>query len=93
VALVAGCQQFRDGDPASAPTQFAEARDRLVDLGLPPLRLWHEPGDRPAVAGDDDGFAALDVVEDLRQMRLRFRGLDLSHIRAIFDWPIRLVET
>ena len=36
------------------------------------------PSDRPTAARDDDGFAALNLVEDLQQMRLRFRGLNIS---------------
>jgi len=71
--------------------ELADFRDRLVDLGLPMHCFRHEAGDRPAVAGDDDGFAPLHLVEDLQQMRLRFRGLDFSYNQVSvqfgrFDW-------
>jgi hypothetical protein len=85
VSFVARCQQLRNGDLASPLPQFGKSRDRLVDLGLAALRLRHEAGDCPAVTGNDNGFTALDCVEYLRQMRLRFRGLDLSHDQFLFD--------
>jgi len=53
-------------DPGSAPLQRAEETTK------------HSPSDRPTAARDDDGFAALNLVEDLQQMRLRFRGLNIS---------------
>jgi hypothetical protein len=65
---------------------------RLIDLGLPALRFRHEAGDRPPMAGDDDSFTALDLVEELRQMGFRLRGLDFSHNRHEFVWSIQLVD-
>src|SRR5262249_52883397 len=72
VALMARRKQLSNCDPADPPTQLGEARDCLVGFGMAALRLRYEAGDRPAIAGDDDGFAPLHLVEDLRQMRLRF---------------------
>ena len=85
-------QQLCSRYPAGPPTQLAETQDRLVDFGLAALRLRYQASDCPAVPGDDNSFAALDLVEDLRQMRFCFRGLNLSHNRIWFDWSIRLVE-
>jgi hypothetical protein len=86
VSFVACRQQLCNGDLADPLTQRAEAGDRLVYLGLPALRLGYEAGDRPPVTGDDDSFAALDLVEDLRQVRLCLGGLDFSHIWRQFGW-------
>ena len=38
----------------------------------------HQPGDAPAMAGDYDGGATLDLIEQLRQMGLCLRGLRLA---------------
>lgn len=60
---------------------------RDLDLARAPAQLA-EAGDRLAMAGNDDnGFAALDLVEDPRQMGLRLRRLDLAHI-----WAVRQVK-
>jgi hypothetical protein len=83
MALMTRCQKFCNRHLANPLTQFPKASDRLVNLGLPAVCLGHEAGDRPAMAGDNDGFAALYLVEDLRQMRLRFGGLDLSHEKVL----------
>jgi hypothetical protein len=87
MAGVARRQQLRNPDLARAPAPLAEAGDRLVDFCLAALGLAHQAGDRPAVTGNDNGLAALDLVEDLRQMGLRLRRRDLAHI-----WAIRQVK-
>ena len=40
---------------------------------------WDEPCDRVTVPGDGDGFAPLDVLEELSQVCLGFVRSDLSH--------------
>jgi hypothetical protein len=72
MAFMARGQQLRNRDPADPVPELSDIRYGLVDLGLPTLCLRHNPSDRPAVASDDDSFAALHLVEKLRQMGLRF---------------------
>ena len=89
MTLMARRQQLCNRYPVDPPTKFAETQDRLVDFGLAELSLRYQASDRPPVPGDDNSFAALDLVEDLRQMRLCFRGLNLSHNGisiGLFDW-------
>jgi hypothetical protein len=38
-----------------------------------------QAGNGPSVPGDDDGFAPLDVIEELGQMDFRFGCLYLAH--------------
>ena len=64
MSLVAGQKDFVEGEPGHALAQLVELRQCFGDLRLFPFGLGDEPGDRPAVAGDDDGFAALDVIEE-----------------------------
>jgi hypothetical protein len=45
-------------------------RDGSPNIRLPGSPIRHEPGNRPPVAGDDDGLAALDLVEQARQLSL-----------------------
>ena len=53
--------------------------DRPIDLFLPPPSLGDDPRYGPPVAGDDNGFAALDIVEQTGQVGLGVRGLDLAY--------------
>jgi len=44
----------------------------LIDLLLPAMRLGDDTGDRAAMPGDDDGLAALDLVEQPGKVRFDF---------------------
>ncbi len=46
-----------------------DAFDRLVNFLLPKVRLGHDPGDGPPMTRDNDGLPALDVIEQLGEMR------------------------
>jgi hypothetical protein len=51
----------------------AEGGDLFFDMAqpiLPLVRIRNEAGNRPAVPGDHDGLAALNLAQKLRQMRL-----------------------
>ena len=57
---------------------------RLEPLsGRAPLR--GEPTDRHAVAGDDDGLAALDLVKDVREVPCRLGGRYRNHEYILSD--------
>lgn len=57
--------------------------DGLDDLRLAAADLGHDSGDGVAMAGNDDGFAALHLIEQPGQVRFGLRRLNLSHIRSI----------
>ena len=51
------------------------------------VNFRHDPGDRAAMAGDDDGFSALDLIEKLMQTRLRVGRPDFPHKNHLFENP------
>ena len=55
------------------------------------LGIGSDAGDRPAVTEDDDRRAAFDLVEQLRKMGLRHRGLHLAH--GVSLWEIARRES
>ena len=67
------------------------AFDRLIDFLLPKVRLGHDPGDGPPMTRDNDGLPALDIVEQLGEMRFGVRSLNFAHAASLFlvgqfDW-------
>src|ERR1700730_13428110 len=79
-----GRNNFLHGDIGiSLPDLFSELLDLVncrVDLLLPALCLRNQPGDAPAMARDHDGRAALDLVEQLRQMGFSLRSLHFAQL-------------
>src|SRR5580700_2192038 len=78
-SLIAGRQQFPNGDPAGTPTKLPYAGKSFVDLLLTPVYFGHNTGNSAPVARDDQRFAALHFVQELGQMNFGFRSLNLTH--------------
>lgn len=84
MALVPGRQQFfQRYTAAETPAEDFKVLRGTLEIGAAAIGLRHDAGDRPAVAGDDDRFAALDRVEQPGQMRLGLGGLNLAHIDLV----------
>jgi hypothetical protein len=92
VAFVPGGQELGQGDLSGVLAQRPDALDRAVDLLLPAMSLGHQARDGAAVVGDDDGLAALDVIEELGQMGFGLGDLDFTHGGHRLDWSIRLPQ-
>ena len=69
---------------------FSDAFDETSNMRPPRLFFRHEPSNRIAVTGDDDRLAALDLIEQLGELRLGYRGLNLPHniLTGQFDQSI-----
>jgi hypothetical protein len=65
--------------------------ESLVALVLSAIGLGDDPRDGAAVAGDDDGLTALNLVENLRKAGFSLRGLNFPHT-SFSDWSDRLVK-
>src|ERR1700751_3584131 len=78
VAFMTPCQNLLDEDLAGVLAQLLDIGERPVDLLLSTIRLGDDPCDSPAMPGDDDRLAALDLVKQPGQMGLRFRRLDFA---------------
>jgi hypothetical protein len=63
--------------------EFFEIVPCLSSLSAPFVFVRHEAGDGSPVAQDDDRLAALDLVEQLREMGLCDRSLHLGDIAAL----------
>ena len=84
MALVARRQYLRHGKLAGPiPPHGAEVGDGLADLRLAATGFRHQTGNRLSMARDQDGFAALHVIQQLRQVRLRVRCLNRAHARLL----------
>jgi hypothetical protein len=79
MALVTSGEQFLDRDRLGVTAQTPDPGDRLVDLGLPARDFGYQSGNGPAMAGDHHCLAALNIIEQLRQMGLGIGGLDFAH--------------
>ena len=88
MTCVTPSENFFDGDRARCFAKLLYIFDRLVDLLLPLMRLGDDASDRPAMPGDDDGLAPLDLVEQLGKVGLCFGRLNFAR-HATF----RLVES
>lgn len=84
-ALIPGREQFLDGYSRVSFPESTDVFDRLIDFLLPPVYLRHNPRAGSAVAGDNQSLASFDLVEQLRQVDLRFGCLDLAHIRLVYS--------
>src|SRR5258708_33514660 len=60
--------------------QFSDVLDRLADPPPALLGIRNDARDGAAMAQHDNRRALLDLVEQLREMRLRARGLPLAHL-------------
>ena len=82
MALVTERQDFFNRHRAMLFSDFLpyclDGVDGVTDFLLPALSLRDQPGDTPAVAGDYDGGATLDLIEQLRQMGLGLRSLHFA---------------
>ena len=91
MALVPRRQQFLPRDLSGTLAQRLDAFDRLVNFLLPKVRLGHDPGDGPPMTRDNDGLPALDIIEQLGEMRFGVRSLNFAHAVSLFlvgqsDW-------
>ena len=75
MALVPGGEQFPERNAAGVGATGLDAGDGRLGLYLPAIGFGHDAGNGAAVAGDDDGLAALDLVEQAGQVRLRLVSL------------------
>jgi hypothetical protein len=78
VTLVPRRQQFLGRYLSSAPPYRLYGFDRPVDFVSAAIGLRHEPRDGAPVARDDHRLPPLDLVEQLRQLRLGLGRLDFS---------------
>ena len=79
VAFVTRRQDLLHRDLPGASAQRLDAGHRRVDLDLALIDLGHQPGDRPAMTGDEDDLAAFDLAKEMGQMGFGLGGLDLTH--------------
>ena len=83
MTCVTPSENFFDGDRARCFAKLLYIFERLIDLLLPPMHLGDDAGDRPAMPGDDDGLAALDLVEQLGKVGLCFGRLNFARHAAL----------
>ncbi len=88
MTCVTPSENFFDGDRACCFAKLLYIFYCLIDLLLPLMRLGDDASDRPAMSGDDDGLAALDLVEQLGKVGLCFGRLNFARHAAF-----RLVES
>jgi hypothetical protein len=88
MSLVAGRHDIGQCNARRRFAKFHYLGKGAINCSLTPIGFGHDTGDWPAVARDDKRFAALDLVEKARQMRLGFGGLDYAHRRAPINWLI-----
>src|SRR5713101_942662 len=85
--LMAPGENLLSGHWAKLLSPFFGKSSDVLDRLLMPLpsafRIGSDAGDPPTVPQDDDRRAALDLVEQLREMRLRHRGLNFLHIARL----------
>ncbi len=81
-------QQFVPRDLSGSFAQRLDCFDRLVNFRLPKVRLGHDPGDGPPVSRDNDGLAALDIVEQLGDALWRPKPEPRACCVPLFGWSI-----
>jgi hypothetical protein len=79
-----GRKQFLARDPAGSQARRHDAVDRFANFCFPAMRLRYQQCDGAAMARDADDFAALDLVQQLRQMNFRLGSLHFAHHKAFF---------
>src|SRR3954447_16444653 len=80
---------FLKCDFAGSLSKFEDTRQRSIDFFLPSIHLGHDPGNGAAMAGNDERFPPLHVIEQLGQMGFGFGSLDFTHLSFLtsqFDW-------
>jgi hypothetical protein len=88
MTCVTPSENFFDGDRACCFAKLLYIFDCLVDLLLPLICLGDDASDHTAMPGNDDGLAALDLVEQLGKVGLCFGRLNFARHAAF-----RLVES
>ena len=88
-SLVPGGEEIGHRDAPTAGTPRGNILKRPVDLVLAVIRLRDDSRNGAAMAGNDEGFPGLHVVEETWKMSFCFGRLDFSHR---FDQSIRLVQ-
>ena len=91
MAFVTPGQEFIAGYPQ--PRQGSPTLEELLYRCLAALLIVnggrHQMGYSPAVAGDGDGLALLNLSQEFRQVGFGFCCCDLSHVvtpTGYFDW-------
>src|SRR4051794_24820541 len=79
MTFVARVQNLLQGNFTGTLTNLHHACDRLVIRCAAPFLIGDETGYRPAVTGDDDCLAPLDVVQELGQVSLGLGSLNFAH--------------
>jgi hypothetical protein len=80
---MAPCQDFLECRAAGVLAQFFYVSNRLLDVTLSSSRIGDKPGHPPAAPRNDDGLAALDLVEQLVQPRLGCRCLNFFRLSTV----------
>ena len=85
MACVTPSENFFEGNRARLFAKFLDVFNSLIDFLSPAMRLGNNSRYGPAVPGDDDRLAALDLVEQPRKMGFGFGGLNFAGHDSI-DW-------
>jgi hypothetical protein len=86
-SILSGGEQLLNRDPGVSLPKSADVRYRFVDFFLSPIHLGHDSGNGAAMSGNDQRFAPLHVIQQLRQMGFGFGSLNFT--RGLnFDWSI-----
>jgi hypothetical protein len=92
MAFVTRSQNVRDRDARHSFAKHRDLRHSALDFVSALLRLRHKTRDGTAMAGDDNGFASLDLAQELGQVSLCIGGLNFTHRKPLsvgqFDWSI-----
>src|ERR1035438_9096144 len=78
-SFIASGENFFKGHRLSAFANFPNALDRPLDPLPVYLSLGNDAGHPFAVAGDEDAFSPLDVVEDFEEARFGIGCLNRLH--------------
>src|SRR5260370_36616845 len=81
--------RYRSKFALAFPGKSSDVLHCLLGALAAALGIGHNARNGPAIAEDDDRRAAFDLVEQLRKMRLRHRGLHLAHIFPSFCIAMR----
>lgn len=92
MAFMTRSQNVRDRDARHGFAKHCDLRHGALDFVSALLRLRHKTRDGTAMPGDDNGFAALDLAQELGQVSLRIGGSYFTHRKPLSvgqsDWSI-----
>jgi hypothetical protein len=77
-------QNLCERDFAGHFAQLLNVVQGFLDLGLAAAGFRHDAGDRLTVARDDEGLAALDLIEQAGKIAFSFGRLDFTHRPVLY---------